>query len=106
MQHLDGRTERTWPEGAALQPGVGPLLVLEGRAQVIVGGEHIATVGPGEIIAGAVVGSSRECLVVAPTRLRAIDLDPASLVELLHHPTVAAAILRVLTDRRVPIEST
>jgi hypothetical protein len=106
MQHLDRRTERTWPEGAEFQPAVGPLLVLEGRARVMVGSEPIATVGPGEIIAGAVVDSSRECLVVALTRLRGVDLDPASLVELLHHPTVAAAILRVLTDRRVPIEST
>ena len=93
------RDERTMTPGAAVysEPG-GAVIVLSGRANVTVEHSLLATVGPGHLIVAPPTGPQSAFAVTTVTSVRVLDLDPGTVVALLRHPLVAAAILNALAD--------
>jgi len=106
--------EHVVPQGARItsRPGAASV-ILSGRVDVTIGGTRVATLGPGELIAGPLMAGAAtrdgaaaamseverptsEPVVTAITAVAVRELEPRHVVELLHHPLVAAALLRVL----------
>ena len=82
-------------------PGAEAFLVLEGRAEVAVAGEVIATVGPGQTVGEMALIDSRPrtATVVATTPLRVLVVGRRHLSALLDQPGVARGLLQILSAR-------
>ena len=78
------------------------MLVEQGRADVLVGGRRVGSIGPGETIGemGAVGRAPRSATVIARARMRVRVIDAQDLDAVLDRaPTFARALLRELSAR-------
>jgi len=98
--------ERTFSQGDAItregEPGTGFFVILEGSAQVMVRGQTVATLGPGEALGEMALldEGPRSATVVAATDLRCIALTPWEFKPFVEeHPTVAWTLLQTLARR-------
>jgi CRP/FNR family cyclic AMP-dependent transcriptional regulator len=96
-------SERRFPEGAEVttegSTGAGFFVIAEGNAEVSVGGEHRATLGPGDHFGeiALIDDGTRSASIVAATDLLCYGLTPwefRGFVE--EHPKVAWALLQSL----------
>jgi CRP-like cAMP-binding protein len=93
------------PSGAVVlsegQPGEEVFLILEGRAEVTRGGEHVATLAEGELFGemAVVSGGRRSATVTAVTPIEAMAMDPRALPDLPGTRAIAGAILASLIER-------
>lgn len=110
LARLAGVTgERRAPAGATVvvenEVGVGFFVIAEGRADVLVGGAVVATLGPGAHFGdfALVAGSRRTATVVAATDLRCLTLtswDFRRLVE--SDPRISWAVLSAMAAQVLP----
>ncbi|HET9214458.1 MAG TPA: Crp/Fnr family transcriptional regulator [Gaiellaceae bacterium] len=98
--------ERRFPEGAEVTSegagGVGFFVIAEGNADVSVGGEHRATLGPGDFFGEiALIDTGlRSASITAATDLLCYGLTPWEFRPFVEeHPKVAWALLQVLAGR-------
>ena len=98
--------ERTFPEGAAVTTeggtGAGFFVIGEGNAEVSVGGENRATLGPGDYFGEVALidEGSRSATITAATDLRCYGLTPWEFKPFVEeHPQVAWTLLRTLAHR-------
>jgi CRP/FNR family transcriptional regulator len=98
--------ERTFPEGAIVtsegEPGIGFFVIVDGSAEVSVGGELRGSLGPGDSFGemALIDEGPRSATIVAATDLRCLALsawDFKPFVE--EHPSVAWALLQTLARR-------
>jgi CRP/FNR family cyclic AMP-dependent transcriptional regulator len=98
--------ERSFPEGATVtiegEPGIGFFVIVDGSAEVSVGGEMKGALGPGDSFGemALIDEGPRTATVVAATDLRCLGLsawDFRPFVE--EHPSVAWTLLRALAQR-------
>jgi len=104
--------ERTFPEGHVItgegQPGVGFFVIVEGSANVSVGGEQRTTLGPGSAFGemALIDQGPRSATVIASTDLRCVALSAWEFKPFVEeHPTVAWALLEALAKRIRTMES-
>jgi CRP-like cAMP-binding protein len=98
--------ERRFPEGAEVttegSTGAGFFVIAEGNAEVFVGGEHRATLGPGDHFGEiALIDSGiRSASITAATDLLCYGLTPWEFRPFVEeHPQVAWALLESLARR-------
>jgi CRP-like cAMP-binding protein len=98
--------ERRFPEGAEVttegSSGAGFFVIAEGNAEVIVGGEHRATLGPGDHFGeiALIDDGTRSASIVAATDLLCYGLTPWEFRPFVEeHPKVAWAFLQSLARR-------
>jgi CRP/FNR family transcriptional regulator len=104
--------ERSFPEGHVItgegEPGVGFFVILDGSANVSVGGEQRATLGPGSSFGemALIDQGPRSATVVAATDLRCLALSAWEFKPFVEeHPSVAWALLEALAKRLRALES-
>ncbi len=89
------------------QTGLGFHLVLEGKVQVLVGGEGRAQLGPGEYFGemSLIDGGPRSATVVAETPVRTLSLASWAFLPILDdHPSIARKLLVELSRRLRSVE--
>ena len=98
--------ERRFPEGAEVttegSTGAGFFVIASGNAEVLVGGEHRATLGPGDHFGEiALIDSGiRSASIIAATDLLCYGLTPWEFRPFVEeHPQVAWALLESLARR-------
>jgi CRP-like cAMP-binding protein len=98
--------ERRFPEGSAVttegSTGAGFFVIAEGNAEVIVGDEHRATLGPGDHFGeiALIDDGVRSASIVAATDLLCYGLTPWEFRPFVEeHPQVAWALLQALARR-------
>ena len=98
--------ERRFPEGSDVTVegagGAGFFVIAEGNAEVMVGGEHRATLGPGDHFGeiALIDAGIRSASIVAATDLLCYGLTPWEFRPFVEeHPQVAWALLQVLARR-------
>jgi CRP-like cAMP-binding protein len=98
--------ERRFPEGSDVTVegagGAGFFVIAEGNAEVTVGGEHRATLGPGDHFGeiALIDAGIRSASIVAATDLLCYGLTPWEFRPFVEeHPQVAWALLQVLARR-------
>jgi CRP/FNR family transcriptional regulator, cyclic AMP receptor protein len=98
--------ERRFPEGTDVtsegSTGAGFFVISEGNAHVTVGGEHRATLGPGDHFGeiALIDDGVRSASIVAATDLLCYGLTPWEFRPFVEeHPQVAWALLQVLARR-------
>jgi len=98
--------ERRFPEGADVttegSTGAGFFVIAAGNAEVLVGGEHRATLGPGDYFGEVALidDGIRSASIVAATDLLCYGLTPWEFRPFVEeHPKVAWALLEVLARR-------
>jgi CRP/FNR family transcriptional regulator, cyclic AMP receptor protein len=98
--------EVRFPAGATLmqedEPGRDCYVVLEGRADVEIGGEKIATLRAGEIVGEMAIieDAPRTATVTASTPLRALQISPKAFAKIVDvSPAIARRVLRTLAQR-------
>jgi len=98
--------ERRFPEGAEVttegSTGAGFFVIAAGNAEVLVGGEHRATLGPGDYFGEVALidDGIRSASIVAATDLLCYGLTPWEFRPFVEeHPKVAWALLEVLARR-------
>jgi CRP/FNR family transcriptional regulator, cyclic AMP receptor protein len=98
--------ERRFPEGSDVTVegagGAGFFVIVEGNAEVMVGGEHRATLGPGDHFGeiALIDAGIRSASIVAATDLLCYGLTPWEFRPFVEeHPQVAWALLQVLARR-------
>ncbi|MDE3085576.1 MAG: cyclic nucleotide-binding domain-containing protein [Acidobacteriota bacterium] len=76
-------------------------LIVEGKAEVMVGGETRATLGPGAAVGelALIDGGARSATVTAATDLRTFSLASWSFRPFLREPDVANAVIELLCRR-------
>lgn len=98
-------------EGAVLtregQPGRESFIVVEGEADVVLGGETIATLGPGSFFGELAMLDfrPRSATVTAKTPMRLLVVGPADFSAFLAQPGVAVKMLEVLVERLREMEA-
>jgi CRP/FNR family transcriptional regulator len=104
--------ERTFPEGSTVtvegDPGVGFFVIVDGSAEVSVGGELRGALGPGDSFGemALIDEGPRSATVVAATDLRCLGLsawDFKPFVE--EHPPVAWSMMQALARRLRELEA-
>jgi CRP-like cAMP-binding protein len=83
-------------------------LVLEGHADVRIGGRHTARLGPGDIIGEMAIldREPRSATVVATTPLRALVMTELQFAAVCDHcPTVARKVMQLLAHRLREIQA-
>lgn len=98
---------RTFPAGQALleagQPGDEMFVIIEGTVDVFVGGHHLMTLGPGEIVGEmALVDEEhvRHADVRATTDVKLVPIDRKHFEFLVHnHPSFALEVMKTMVDR-------
>jgi CRP/FNR family cyclic AMP-dependent transcriptional regulator len=98
--------ERRFPEGSDVTVegagGAGFFVIAEGNAEVMVGGEHRATLGPGDHFGeiALIDAGIRSASIIAATDLLCYGLTPWEFRPFVEeHPQVAWALLQVLARR-------
>jgi CRP-like cAMP-binding protein len=98
--------ERRFPEGSEVttegSTGAGFFVITEGNAEVTVGGEHRATLGPGDYFGeiALIDDGVRSASIVAATDLLCYGLTPWEFRPFVEeHPGVAWALLQTLARR-------
>jgi CRP-like cAMP-binding protein len=98
--------ERRFPEGSAVttegSTGAGFFVIAEGNAEVMVGDEHRATLGPGDHFGeiALIDDGVRSASIVAATDLLCYGLTPWEFRPFVEeHPQVAWALLETLARR-------
>ena len=98
--------ERRFPEGAEVttegSTGAGFFVIAAGNAEVLVGGEHRATLGPGDYFGEVALidDGIRSASIVAATDLLCYGLTPWEFRPFVEeHPKVAWALLEALARR-------
>ena len=98
--------ERRFPEGAEVtnegSTGAGFFVILEGNADVSVGGEHRATLGPGDHFGeiALIDDGTRSASIVAATDLLCYGMTPWEFRPFVEeYPQVAWALLKTLARR-------
>jgi len=98
--------ERQFPEGAEVttegSTGAGFFVIAAGNAEVLVGGEHRATLGPGDYFGEVALidDGIRSASIVAATDLLCYGLTPWEFRPFVEeHPKVAWALLQALARR-------
>lgn len=98
--------ERRFPEGAEVttegSTGAGFFVIAAGNAEVLVGGEHRATLGPGDYFGEVALidDGIRSASIVAATDLLCYGLTPWEFRPFVEeHPKVAWALLQALARR-------
>ena len=98
--------ERRFPEGAEVttegSTGAGFFVIVAGNAEVLVGGEHRATLGPGDYFGEVALidDGIRSASIVAATDLLCYGLTPWEFRPFVEeHPKVAWALLEALARR-------
>ena len=98
--------ERRFPEGAEVttegSTGAGFFVIAAGNAEVLVGGEHRATLGPGDYFGEVALidDGVRSASIVAATDLLCYGLTPWEFRPFVEeHPKVAWALLQALARR-------
>ena len=98
--------ERRFPEGSEVtvegSTGAGFFVIAEGNAEVLVGGEHRATLGPGDHFGeiALIDAGIRSASIIAATDLLCYGLTPWEFRPFVEeHPQVAWALLQVLARR-------
>ena len=98
--------ERRFPEGAEVttegSTGAGFFVIAAGNAEVLVGGEHRATLGPGDYFGEVALidDGIRSASIVAATDLLCDGLTPWEFRPFVEeHPKVAWALLEALARR-------
>jgi CRP/FNR family transcriptional regulator, cyclic AMP receptor protein len=98
--------ERRFPEGSDVTVegagGAGFFVIVEGNAEVMVGGAHRATLGPGDHFGeiALIDAGIRSASIVAATDLLCYGLTPWEFRPFVEeHPQVAWALLQVLARR-------
>jgi CRP-like cAMP-binding protein len=98
--------ERRFPEGSDVTVegagGAGFFVIAEGNAEVLVGGEHRATLGPGDHFGeiALIDAGIRSASIIAATDLLCYGLTPWEFRPFVEeHPQVAWALLQVLARR-------
>jgi CRP-like cAMP-binding protein len=98
--------ERRFPEGSAVttegSTGAGFFVIAEGNAEVIVGEEHRATLGPGDHFGeiALIDDGIRSASIVAATDLLCYGMTPWEFRPFVEeHPQVAWALLETLARR-------
>jgi CRP/FNR family transcriptional regulator, cyclic AMP receptor protein len=98
--------ERRFPEGGDVTVegagGAGFFVIAEGNAEVLVGGEHRATLGPGDHFGeiALIDAGIRSASIIAATDLLCYGLTPWEFRPFVEeHPQVAWALLQVLARR-------
>ena len=98
--------ERRFPEGAEVttegSSGAGFFVIVAGNAEVLVGGEHRATLGPGDYFGEVALidDGIRSASIVAATDLLCYGLTPWEFRPFVEeHPKVAWALLEALARR-------
>lgn len=93
-------------EGAILteqgKPGQKCYVIIEGTAAVVVGGERLTTLGPGELVGemALIDNRPRSATVRATTPMKLLSLDVKSFRTLLDElPSANRAVMAKLTDR-------
>jgi CRP/FNR family transcriptional regulator len=104
--------ERRFPEGHVItgegQPGVGFFVIVEGAANVSVGGEQRATLGPGNAFGemALIDQGPRSATIVAATDVKCVALSAWEFKPFVEeHPTVAWALLEALAKRLRALEA-
>jgi CRP-like cAMP-binding protein len=98
--------ERRFAEGAEIttegSTGAGFFVIVEGNAEVTIGGEHRATLGPGDYFGeiALIDDGVRSASIVAATDLLCYGLTPWEFRPFVEeHPQVAWALLQTLARR-------
>ena len=98
--------ERRFPEGAEVttegSTGAGFFVIAAGNAEVLVGGEHRSTLGPGDYFGEVALidDGIRSASIVAATDLLCYGLTPWEFRPFVEeHPKVACALLEALARR-------
>jgi CRP/FNR family cyclic AMP-dependent transcriptional regulator len=99
--------ERRFAEGAEVtiegSTGAGFFVITEGNAEVLVGDEHQATLGPGDYFGEIALidsGGVRSASIIAATDLQCYGLTPWEFRPFVEeHPQVAWALLQALASR-------
>ncbi|HEU4450737.1 MAG TPA: Crp/Fnr family transcriptional regulator [Gaiellaceae bacterium] len=107
LESLSGQMhERRFPEGSEVtregSTGAGFFVISEGDADVTVGGEHRATIGPGDFFGeiALIDPGVRSASIVAATDLLCYGLTPWEFRPFVEeHPQVAWALLEALARR-------
>jgi CRP-like cAMP-binding protein len=84
------------------KPGQECFIILDGQANVYVGGEHINTLGPGSIVGEMALLSNkpRSATVIAETPMRLISLDTSKFRTVLDEmPKAGRAVMSLLEER-------
>jgi CRP/FNR family cyclic AMP-dependent transcriptional regulator len=104
--------DRTFAEGAVVtregDTGVGFFVIVEGEANVTVGGEYRTTLGPGDAFGemALIDDGPRTATIVAATDLSCLALSPWDFRPFVEeNPTVAWSMLQVLAQRLREAES-
>jgi CRP/FNR family transcriptional regulator, cyclic AMP receptor protein len=99
-------TEIEIPEGKVLaregEPGREFYVILDGKAEVAIGGKQVATLGPGEFFGEMALldQGPRVATVTAASKMEVAVLDPREFVSLIaEHPEVARKVLKVMAGR-------
>lgn len=99
-------TELEIPEGKVLaregEPGREFYVILDGKADVEIGGKQVATLGPGDFFGemALIDQGPRAATVTAGSDMEVAVLDPREFVSLIdEHPAVARKILKVMAGR-------
>ncbi len=99
-------TEIAVPEGKILaregEPGREFYVILDGKADVEIGGNQVATLGPGDFFGEMALldQGPRVATVKASTAMEVAVLDPREFVSLIEeHPAVARKVLKVMAGR-------
>ena len=76
-------------------------LILDGQAEVTIGGEVVAQVGPGEFVGEIALlsGAPRSATVRALTPMYVFTVHKGAFGMLLDHPAVARTLLAYMTER-------
>jgi len=103
--------ERSFPAGAAVtregEPGVGFFVIVDGEAEVTIGGEPKAQLGQGDALGelALIDEGPRTATVTATTELRCLVLSPWEFKPFVEeHPTVAWSLLQTLAGRLRALE--
>lgn len=89
---------RLMREGA---PAGEAFLIVEGRAEVVIGGERVAEVGPGELVGEMALldHNPRSATVTALTPMRLLVMSPASFASILRQPAIGWRVAANLAAR-------
>jgi CRP/FNR family cyclic AMP-dependent transcriptional regulator len=99
-------TEIEVPEGKVLaregEPGREFYVILDGKANVEIGGNQVATLGPGDFFGEMALldQGPRVATVKASSAMEVAVLDPREFITLIEeHPAVARKVLKVMAGR-------
>ena len=99
-------TEIEVPAGKVLaregEPGREFYVILDGKADVQIGGKQVATLGPGDFFGEMALldQGPRVATVTAASEMEVVVLDPREFVSLIdEHPAVARKVLKVMAGR-------